>query len=207
MTNKMLKNLLQEKKAAIVDRWLDAILASYPPETCAFFKQTKGRFSNPVGHALRVGTRAVFESLLRGERPDRACRHLEDIIKMRAIQEFSPSRAISFVFLLKEAVRGELREEAEEGRLSAELMEFDADVDQMALFAFDIYAGCRERVYQLRVNEAKRGVGVLMRRLNHGKRREDGSDSSRPDPLRGAAAPSTHPLADPRTDEHQGGDR
>jgi len=119
-----------------------------------------------VGHALRVGTAAIFDSVLDGMDPEKICRDLTDIIKIRAVQDFSPSEAVSFVFLLKKAVRGELGEEAGAPGLSAELAEFDAEVDQIALFAFDIFVRCREQVYALRVNEANRSVAGVMKRLD-----------------------------------------
>ena len=39
------------------------------------------------------------------------------------------------------------------------------NVDQIALFAFDIYTRCREKVAELRINEIKRGVSAVMARL------------------------------------------
>ncbi|MEW6356180.1 MAG: RsbRD N-terminal domain-containing protein [Planctomycetota bacterium] len=162
----MLKSLLNEKKSSIVDRWLGHIRATYAPETAAFLNGNKDRFANPVGHALRTGTAAIFDDLLNGMDPEAVCRHLEGIIKIRAVQDFTPSQAVSFVFLLKKAVRAELGEEAESSRLAAELTEFDAQVDQVALFAFDIFARCREQVYALRVNEANRSVAAVMKRFN-----------------------------------------
>jgi len=159
-----LKEILEEKKAAIVDRWLEDTLATYPGDTPAFFKRQKDPFANPVGHALRVGTRAVFEGLLNGIEADKICHHLDEIIKIRAIQDFSPSQTISFVFLLKKIARKEAGKVAMEPQLAAEWVTFDADVDQIALFAFDIYARCREQLHELRINEVKRSVSALINR-------------------------------------------
>ena len=161
-----MKSLLQEKKTAIVERWLGYALATYAPETSAFFGRGRDQFANPVGHALRTGTQAVFESLLDGIDAEEVCRHLEEIIKIRAIQDFSPSQAVSFVFLLKKAVREELGKETIDALLAAELEGFDGSVDQIALFAFDIYARCREQVHELRVNEVNRSVAAIMQRFN-----------------------------------------
>ena len=162
----MLKNLLRKREAAIVKRWLDYAVATYAPEARTSFSRERDPFANPVGHSLRVGTQGVFQCLLDGVGPDEICRHLEGMIKIRAIQDFSPSEAVSFVFLLKKAVREELGATADEPRHAAELAELDADVDQIALFAFDIYTRCRERVYKLRVEEVKRRVSATMDRLN-----------------------------------------
>ena len=161
-----LRNLLQEKKVAIVQRWLEEALATHGKDTAAFFNRSKDQFANPIGHAMRVGAQAVFENLLEGMEPDRICQHLEGIIKIRAVQDFSPSQAVSFIFLLKKVVRAELGKEALDSRRSVELTEFDAEVDQLALFAFDIFTRCREQLYEVRVNEVKRSVAAIMKRFH-----------------------------------------
>ena len=161
-----LRRLLREKKGAIGRRWLEDTLASYAPETGAFLGRGKDRFANPVGHTLSAGTKGVFESLLEGMDPAGICRHLDEMIRIRAIQDFTPSQAVSFVFLLKQAVRAELGNEAGNSRLMAELEEFDARVDQIALLAFDIFVRCREQVYELRVNEVKRSVKAITEMFN-----------------------------------------
>lgn len=163
-----LRNVLQEKKAAIVERWLNDTLATYGGDASRFFGQEKNRFTNPVGHALRVSTQAIFESLLEGIEADRVCRHLDDVIRIRAIQDFAPSQAVSFVFLLKRAIREELGDDIREPRLAAELSGIDGEIDQVALFAFDIYTRCREQVCELRVNEVKRSVSAVMDRFTGG---------------------------------------
>ncbi|MHC4598548.1 MAG: RsbRD N-terminal domain-containing protein [Planctomycetota bacterium] len=161
-----LRGLLQEKKPAILQRWLDGILTSYAPETGAFLGRGKDRFANPVGHVLSGGIKGVLDSLLDGMDSVGICKHLDEIIRIRAIQDFPPSQAVSFVFLLKQAVRAELGKEAGPGRLAAELETFDARVDQIALFAFDIFVKYRERVYELRVNEVKRSVSAITEMFN-----------------------------------------
>jgi hypothetical protein len=85
---------------------------------------------------------------------------------VRSVQEFTPSQAISFIFCLKEAVREELKEELQDTNLLTELAVFDAQIDQLALFAFDIYVKCREQIYELRVNEIKRTGFRLLKKAN-----------------------------------------
>lgn len=164
----MLKELLQQNKDSIIERWLEDTLATYAKDTAGFLDRERDRFANPVGHALRTGTRAIFENLLDGMDPDIICGHLNDIIKIRAIQDFPPGRAISFVFLLKRAVRAGLGHQATDPRLTPGLMDIDTKIDQIALFAFDIYTKCREQVHDLRVNEVKRSVSALMDRFTNG---------------------------------------
>jgi len=176
---------LREKSSAIAQRWLRDTLATYPQDSAAAFGRQTDPFANPVGHALRTGTHAAVAALLAGKSPDEIAALLDDIVKIRAVQQFSPSRAISFVFLLKEAVRAELR--ADEGQAAAsfaELAELERQIDRIALAAFDIYLRYREQVYELRVNEVKRSVAKLVERMNrHGALAEPGEDALQLDGL------------------------
>jgi hypothetical protein len=147
---------LRNQSEAIAERWLAVALAAYPDDSAAAFRRQRDRFANPVGHALRVGTRAAVETLLEGRPSDEVCSHLSDIIKIRAVQELLPSQAIGFVFALKDAIRTELRDDAVEQMPSAELAELDRRIDEVALAAFDVYMRYRGQVYEVRINEIKR---------------------------------------------------
>jgi hypothetical protein len=162
----MIRELLQKKKDAIVRRWLDAVLATYPEEASAAFKRQKDPFANPVGHSLRVGTRRIFEAMLDGMDIEEIRHHLDAIIKIRAVQQLPPSQAVCFVFPLKEAVRAELGQAIEEPPLAAELTALEAEIDRIALVAFDIFVACREQVWELRVSEVKRRVSWVVDKMN-----------------------------------------
>ena len=158
--------LLQQSKDAIVDRWLEAALSVYPEEGSAAFRRQKDPFANPVGHRLRTGTREMFEALLHGADGGKIREHLHEIISIRAVQEVQASRTVGFIFELKDAVRAELGEQGEDPRFASELAGLDGQIDRMALAAFDIFVQCRERVCELRVNEAKRQVSWIVGKMN-----------------------------------------
>jgi hypothetical protein len=93
--------------------------------------------------------------------------HLDRIIRIRAVQDFSPAQAISFIFFLKQVVRDELQSDIHENRIStSELVAFDAKVDELALLAFNIYMQCRERLFEVRLNEFKNRTHRLLQRAN-----------------------------------------
>ena len=160
-----LRDLLLKNRSAIVGRWQRHALAVYASDASAFFSGEKDRFANPVGHGLRAGTEAIFDGLLNGAAPNEICAHLEEIVRVRAIQELAPSEALNFLFALKRAVRQEIGEEIAAKRLTAELTEMDAQIDQVALYGFDIYTKCRDKVSELRIKEIKRSVAAVMKRL------------------------------------------
>jgi hypothetical protein len=166
--NMALPDRLQQRSAAIYQRWLDDTLATYSQKAAAVFGREQDPFANPVGHALRTGTHAAWEALLAGKDASEICACLEEIIKIRAVQEFSPSQALSFVYLLKEVLRTEL---SSAGRTRAgqpdplpgeQWMQLERQIDQIALGLFDIYVRCRGQLYELKVNEVKRSVAMLL---------------------------------------------
>jgi len=159
-----LKELLHQKRAVITEKWLDKTLATYPGEASKFFHREKNQFANPVGQKLAGNIKALFDNLIDGLDPDLACHHLQEIIQVRSVQDFTPSKAVVFVLLLKKAVREELGAEGKGADILAELEDFDSQVDQLLLFAIDLLVKSREQMYQLRVNEVKRRVATVLKR-------------------------------------------
>jgi len=156
---------LRERSSAISERWLQDSLATYSDDGARAFARNKDPFTNPVGHALRVGTSSAVEALLDEKDVAEICSCLDDTIKMRAVQEFTASQALSFVFTLKDAIRSELGSGDDGSPALNAAVELDEKIDQLALRAFDVYLAYREQVYDLRVNEVKRSVSTLVERL------------------------------------------
>ncbi len=160
------RELLQQNKEAIIQRWLESVLATYPEDSCAAFRRQEDPFANPVGHSLRVGTRAIVEALVDGMDAEKIRSALHEIIKIRAVQQFAASQAVCFVFHLKEAIRAELGEAVRDPRFSSEFVELEGQIDRIALAAFDVFVQCREQVCELRVNEMKRRVSWVVDKMN-----------------------------------------
>jgi hypothetical protein len=85
--------------------------------------------------------------------PQRAAPALDQIIRIRAIQNFSPSQAVAFVFFLKTVIREALEEDIKQSGIKEELLVIETRIDQLALLAFDQYMVCREKLYDLKANE------------------------------------------------------
>lgn len=165
-----LENLLSQRKNAILERWFKLILETYPPDASRFLEREKDSFNNPVGFTISQETKAIYEQLLQEMNSDKLSTSLENILKIRAVQDFSPSQAVSFIFLLKKAVKEELANQGDHA--FEELLEFDHKVDKLALLAFDIYMKSREKIFQLRVNEVRAESEIAFRLLNRINRRE-----------------------------------
>ena len=160
-----LQSLMRDRKAAIARRWLDRTLQTYPADTAAILRREKDQFANPVGHTLTAGTKALVETLLEGGAPDELRDHLTPVLKVRSVQDFTPGQAVSFIFLLKGAVREELADDLRSVEAAEQLEEFDRRVDRLCLLAFDVFSQSRERLHQIHVNDVKRRVSGVMRRL------------------------------------------
>lgn len=161
-----LKDLLSERKSSILQRWFDAIVASYPPDASHFFKSNQNQFANPVGYTFSEVIRDLFGALLEGGDPARYFPFLNDIIKIKAVQDFSPSQAVSFLFLLKTVIREELQRELQRNQFHSELHALDSEIDALALLAFDVYMKCREKIYEIRTNEARNMMFRLLKKAN-----------------------------------------
>lgn len=159
-----LEKLLQEKKAAILKRWFVLVVETYPDESGRFLKYQKDRFANPLGHTLTQGLDKLYVEVVAGVDPERAAPALNDIVRIRAIQNFSPSQAVAFVFILKNVIREILKDELRKPELQEDLLKVETRIDQLALQAFDQYMGCREKLYDLKTNEFRRQTYRLLQR-------------------------------------------
>jgi hypothetical protein len=156
--------LLSQKKAAILGQWLAMIYESYPPETAIFLRKEKNRFDNPAGYRLSEGLAGLYNVLLQEMERDQIMACLDEIIRIRALQNFTPSQARAFIFLLKNVIRLELAEEIRKENLAAELLDLESRIDGLALLGFDVYTKRREKIYEIKADEAKRRVSGLMRK-------------------------------------------
>jgi hypothetical protein len=156
--------LLSQKKAAILGQWLAMIYESYPPETAIFLRKEKNRFDNPAGYRLSEGLAGLYNVLLQEMERDQIMACLDEIIRIRALQNFTPSQALAFIFLLKIVIRQELAEEIRKENLAAELLDLESRIDGLALLGFDVYTKRREKIYEIKADEAKRRVSGLMRK-------------------------------------------
>jgi len=155
---------LAERKAELSEKWADLVLGSYPEETRKIWGRQKDRFQNPVGAAIFDATRELFDLMLQWKDAQGIAASLDKLIRIRSVQDFSPSQAVSFVFLLKKLLREEFFKPMQAGGRLDELLRFEAKVDNLAMMSFDIYAKGRETMYRLRVEEVKRAQSSLLRK-------------------------------------------
>lgn len=146
------------------------ILETYPSDTSNFLKKQKNCFANPVGYNISQGINGIFDELLNEADTDKVSPFLDNIIRIKAVQDFFPSQAMSFIFLLKKAIReslgNNLGNKIHGTHISEELLLFESTIDDLALLSFDIYMKCREKVYELKANEARNMTFRLLQKAN-----------------------------------------
>ena len=155
---------LGERKAELSEKWADLILQTYPKETQKVWSRQKDRFQNPVGAAIFEATGELFDQLVDWQDAGEIAASLDKLIRIRAVQDFTPSQAVSFVFLVKKLLRDEFFKDMEKNGTLAELLRFEARVDNLAMMSFDIYSKSREEIFRLRVEEVKRSQSSLLRK-------------------------------------------
>jgi len=159
-----LNNLLAQRKTAIIKNWFALAVETYPPDTASFLKKQKDPFANPVGRTISLGLEALFNELLQEMDHEIITSFLDPIIRIRAIQNFSPAQAVSFIFRLKKAIRDDIKKEALEERLFNELLLFESKIDQLAMMAFNLYMECKEKIYDLKANEMRNSTYKAFKR-------------------------------------------
>lgn len=159
-----IENLLEQRKSAIVKKWFDVIIHTYPDDTSKFLKAQKDPFANPVGQTFHRGLEALFDTLLKEPDRDTISSFLDPIIRIRAVQKFTPSQAVAFLFSLKQVIRKHLANELKDAPAVLELMNLESTIDELALNAFDIYMECREKLYELKANEERNRTFAAFKR-------------------------------------------
>jgi len=154
-----------QPRALILGRWTDRILSTYPAESARFLGGERDRFANPVGTIIREEAGALVDAVLTGFDPEAIRGPLDRVVRIRAVQEFTPAEALGFLFELKPVVR-EVIEEADGSGLGAgDLAEIESRVDRLVLLAMDIFVECRERIYEIRVNEIRNSSFKTLERM------------------------------------------
>jgi len=155
LMGKGLEKILKKNKTAIAKQWFNLAAQTYAIDTAQFLKSKTDPFANPVGNAMMTGLVGVLEQLIHTMDPKALHSHLDSIIRIRAVQDFTPSQATAFILSFKKVLRDHLSKELQDSRLAAEFIELESKIDQICLMAFDIYMQCREKVYQISANETR----------------------------------------------------
>jgi hypothetical protein len=143
----------------IVNRWIEYTLSTY--NSTEFLSKEKNKFANPIGAAVSESLDRLFVVLSTGGDPEEIKAPVDTLMRVRAVQEFTPAQAVAPLNAVKHITREIFAADKERSRFVQELYDFEFAVDLAVLAAFDIYMESRERLYKVRIAEIKSGSSIL----------------------------------------------
>jgi hypothetical protein len=158
-----LRRLLEKKKSVILKEWIAAIYDTYPADTASFLESEPDMFSNPVGYTSCTNAEYLLEGLIRGEDETTLLSYLEEIIRIRAVQDFAPVQAVSFINSLKTVIAGQIKTEIDRYALWVEWEELHSSIDNLTLLAYEIHAKMKGRIQHIRMKEIENGERFLIK--------------------------------------------
>jgi len=132
----------------IVEKWIERLANAHPQQSAALRAPQPDPFRNPVGYAVRKSLLQLWEELVGEMRPEVVDGALDTILRIRAVQDLSPSEAVGFVDQLRPLLR--------ETCPPLDLASLQERIDQLATAASGKYTQCREQIAAVRLHEVER---------------------------------------------------
>lgn len=149
--------LLEEKREEILQQCTRETLENHSLEFSRFFQKKNDQFMNPIGFNVASSLAAIFDHLTGKDTRVSLDRTLDDIVRVRAVQDMAPSMAVSFPFSMKRAIQDTFQAAG----IVPDAQEYQAlneQIDEITRKSFDIYMKCREQVFQIKLDEIKSGI-------------------------------------------------
>lgn len=150
-----LVNLIAKQRSTVISRWFDSAIHAYAADTAAFIQSQKDPFANPVGSQTRKSVEGLFDQLTGGMEAGAIHACLDPVMRIRAVQNFTPAQAIAFIFALKKILRDLLSQQLQRVDAIQQLLEIESRIDRIGLAGFDTFMACREKIYELKANETR----------------------------------------------------
>ncbi|MDH5655173.1 MAG: RsbRD N-terminal domain-containing protein [Spirochaetia bacterium] len=157
-----LVDYLKEKKPKIFEEWKKVSLLPFQ-EGSTFYKNT-GQFSNPVAWTTEKELNNIYDALtglLDEKSVDRA---IDGIVRIRAVQEASPSDSIQFLSNFKTVLKNQFKDFESLKLKSGETISMDefsdmiSGIDRLIYRAFDLYMSCREQLFKIKLDQISQGI-------------------------------------------------
>jgi hypothetical protein len=171
---------LRSRREAALTRWRELIVGTYPREAGKFLFGQKDAFANPVGYTIEATVAKLYDGLLDGKPAGDQRDSLDEIIRIRAVQDFSPSDGLRFVFLLKTVLREQVTDQMAATEIWPQLSRLEAAVDELAMEAFDSYTACRERLANIRHSSLQRRTHHLLELAHWQEKRKKARETQAP---------------------------
>ena len=163
MSNR-LNQLMQQKHEELLKEWFEQAIAAYPAEAHKYFVRVDKDFANPVGSNIYRNMDHLLSELHGDRDADKLYGHLEMIMKIRAVQDMKPSKALAFLPSFKHLILTTFKNEVNAGQITqVDLDDLYTDIDTLMLIAFDLYSESKEQLSNLRIAQVKEMNAMLQK--------------------------------------------
>ncbi len=145
-----IQQTIKKNKSLLLKEWFTATINTYPKDSARILGKDSNRFDNPVGAVTRESLEDVLDLISEKYTEQTLEKALDPVIRIRAVQAFDASDAVSFIFALKKIGEPFLDQ--------SQLRQFDHMVDHIALAGFDKFMKCKEEIFLLKSTESKRRI-------------------------------------------------
>ncbi len=159
-----LQEILRADKSRLLNSWKNRILEAYPSESVNFFDRQKNRFSNPVGVGIAESIERIFDFLSGAAGKEEADSAVENITRIRSVQDFKPSEATDFLFLLKRIIKDHISDRLNNVLILEQFFDLQYQIDSLCMQCFNHYDSCKEQLYKVQAEQVKRYYFRLLER-------------------------------------------
>ncbi len=156
--------IFRQKKNAVVNAWVESVFNAYPLDTKGFLRTKKDDFCNPVGEITHTMGNYLFDAAA-GEHilEDRLQNALVRFVKLRSVQDFTPSQGLGVIFSFKQIFRTTFLEDCKQKGSIEDYLEAESRIDTLCLMALDLYVESRDTIAQQRITEVRKGHSQIVR--------------------------------------------
>lgn len=147
---------IEAKKDVILKTWRASFSNDVNGHGASSNKKVN-RFTDSVSYLINKGTEDIVVWLASEKDTSEIPETLVDVCRLKAIEEESPSKALAFIFELKQAIWSTLERTGADQDKNVPFHQVEVRIDELMLFAFDRYTEFREQIYHMRVTEIQRG--------------------------------------------------
>lgn len=150
------RKILEQKREQIIEKWKAATLNvdGAPGKFASMLMKNGDPFTNPMGFTVQNTLNDLFDALLDGREDVDPI--LDEIVRVKAVQETEPSESMSFLFLGKTVIREALEDSLDHKKTIRELQKLEDLIDLYSLKAFNIFMACKKQIFDIKIDEIKR---------------------------------------------------
>ena len=161
---KSLRKAFEKHHKVLLEAWFQQVIHSYPPESVKYFERYKETFNNPIGSNIYNSLNNILLEFEGAGRYEQFYQEMQMIMRIRAVQDMTPSKEVAFIMAFKDVVKKELAGELAHNEItSSELEDFFEELDALALMGFDIYTESRELIFKMRIDQIKETNDMLQK--------------------------------------------